>query len=139
MGHSKLAAALAAAFALSVLGGCSSTPEQQAARQERRMAKAEFVKTHEYDHVNNRWVAKGGGPAMSEPPPDLKSREQVKAERDDFLSKNRWDNVNSVWVPVAGPPRQLSTMSRDEVRQETDQFLRTHTYDEMQEAWIEKK
>jgi hypothetical protein len=139
MRHSKVVAALGVAFALSLLGGCSSTPEQQAARQQRKMEKAEFVKTHEYDHVNNRWIAKGGGPAVAESPPDLKSREQVKAERDAFLSKNRWDNVNSVWIPVSGPPRELSTLPREQVRAETDQFLRTHTYDEMQEAWIEKK
>jgi hypothetical protein len=128
-----LAACLGVAFV-----GCA-TPEQKAARAERRMTATEFLKTHEYDHINNTWVNKGGGPATDEVPPDVRSRADVKAERDAFLAKNRWDNVNSVWVPVQGPPRDLSTMSREQVKAETQQYLKTHEYDEFAGKWVDKK
>jgi hypothetical protein len=136
MRWSTFAAALGAACAMSVLGGCG-TPEQKAQRAQARATRADFVKKNEYDHVNNRWVAKGSGPRTDEPPPSLTSRDAVQAEMIDFMSKNRWDNVYAVWLPIAELPR--STMSRDEMRHEFEQFLRTHTYDEIQGGWVPKQ
>jgi hypothetical protein len=135
MGRSTLIASLLGALVVvGVATGCaqSSTPTVTPSS----MTKEEFIRTHDYDHVNQVWVRKGGGnPAV--PPPSVKSREQVKAETEAFLSKNRWDSGNSRWVPL-DQPRQVSTMSRDEVKRETEQFLNTHTYDERSERWVPK-
>jgi hypothetical protein len=138
MRHTKVTAPLAIALALSLIGGGCASPEQKAERKESKAAVAEFVKTHEYDHFNQEWHAKGGGPPMATPPAQLRSRAEVKAERDEFLAKNRWDQPSGRFVPISGPPRELSTMSRDQVRQETDMYLRTHYYDEVTDTWMEK-
>jgi hypothetical protein len=104
-------------------------------RQQVKMERDDFLRTHRFDGLTETWVLKRG----VEPPAGVKSRADMKAERDKFLSNNRWDDVKGAWVPIKGqPPRNVSTMSRDQVRSETRQFLRTHEWDEISESWIDK-
>jgi len=104
-------------------------------RQQAKMERDEFLRTHRWDGVSETWVLKSN----VEVPKGVASRAQVKSDRDAFLSKNRWDPVTETWKPVLGEPRQLSKLSREQVKSETRQFMRTHEWDEDREAWIEKQ
>jgi len=112
-----------------------SDNSQEKTRQQVKMERDEFLRTHRWDGLTETWVLKKG----VEPPAGVKSRADMKAERDKFLSNNRWDDVQGVWVPRKGqPPRDISKMSREQVRSETRQFLRTHEWDEITESYVQK-
>lgn len=103
-------------------------------REQVKMDRAEFVKSHRYDEANDMWTLKDG----YEAPGEMKSRAQVKADRDMFLSKNRWDFATSSFVAIGGAPRDMSTLTREQVREETKQFVDRYRYDEQGEVWVEK-
>lgn len=107
--------------------GASTTREQV------KMERDEFIKTHHYDEVTSNWVLNSG----SEPPAGMKSRAEIKAERDEFLRNNKYDTRLDVWVPLKAQPRDLSTMSREEVSKETRHFVRTHHWDDISGTWVE--
>lgn len=102
-------------------------------REQIKMERDEFIKTHRWDEVSSNWVLNSG----YEPPVGMKSRAEVEAERDEFLRNNKYDMRVNDWVPLKTQPRDLSTMSRAEVRSETRHFTRTHRWDDTASAWVE--
>jgi len=102
-------------------------------REQVKMERDEFLKTHRYELDKDVWILKPG----FEPPAGVKTRDQVKAERDEFLRNNRYDEVSSTWVPLKGAVTPVSTKSREQVRAETRQFMRTHRWDETKQMWEE--
>jgi|GEM_PF-2027994 hypothetical protein len=109
-------------------------PATSVTREQVKMERDEFLRTHEYDPDIDNWVLKPGIDA----PTGMKPRADVKAERNDFLRNNRWDDATSSWVSLKGKPRKMSTLSREQVRNETRQFNRTHRYDEINSTWVAK-
>jgi hypothetical protein len=103
-------------------------------RAQVKMERAEFLKSHRWDPIDETWVLRPG----FEPPEGVKTRAQIKAERDDFLSKNRWDDTNATWVARTGTPRVMSSVSRAQVKAETVQFIKTHQWDEAKEEWVDR-
>lgn len=103
-------------------------------REQVKMERDEFLKTHRYDTDYDTWVLKPG----SEPPAGMKSRSEVKEARNEFLRNNRWDEPTSTWVSLKGAPREMSTLSREQVRSETRQFNRTHRWDDASSSWVEE-
>ena len=104
-------------------------------REQVKMERDEFLKTHRYDPHTENWVMKPG----FEAPAGVKTREQVRAERDEFLRNNRFDNPTSTWVPLKGSTGPESTKTRAQIREETRQFMRTHQWDTAKEVWQEIK
>ena len=104
-------------------------------REQVKMERDEFLKTHRYDSVTDNWVLK----QEFEAPVGVKSRDQVKAERSEFLRNNHYDDNTSSWVPIKGGAVPPSTMTRQQVRDETRQFMRTHQWDAVEQAWKEAK
>lgn len=104
-------------------------------REQVKMERDEFLKTHRYDNLADNWVMK----PEFEAPAGVKTREQVKAERNEFLRHNRYDETTSSWVPLKGSVAPVSTKSRAQVREETRQFMRTHRWNEAKEVWEEFK
>jgi hypothetical protein len=104
-------------------------------REQVKMERDEFLKTHRYDSVTDNWVLK----QEFEAPVGVKSRDQVKAERTEFLRNNHFDDNTSTWVPVKGSAVPASTLTRQQVRDETRQFMRTHQWDAVEQAWKEYK
>lgn len=102
-------------------------------RDQVKMERDEFLRTHQWDAVAENWVLKKG----MEAPAGVKTRAEVKAERDTFLRNNRWNPVTSDWEPLTKGPRDMSKMSREQVRNETRQFVRTHQWDDVKGAWVE--
>ena len=102
-------------------------------RDQVKMERDEFLRTHQWDAVAENWVLKKG----MEAPEGVKARAEVKAERDEFLRNHRWNPVSSDWEPLTKGPRDVSKMSREQVRNETRQFIRTHQWDEVKGAWVE--
>jgi hypothetical protein len=102
-------------------------------RDQVKMERDEFLRTHQWDAVAENWVLKKG----MEAPEGVKARAEVKAERDEFLRNNRWNPVSSDWEPITKGPRDVSKLSREQVRNETRQFIRTHQWDEVKGAWVE--
>ena len=113
----------------------AATPQAPLTREQVKMERDEFIKTHRYDVETDNWVLKPG----FEAPAGVKNREQVKAERDEFLRNNRYDNESSAWVPRKPSKGAVSTLSRAQVREETRQFMRTHQWDSFNQAWQEVK
>jgi hypothetical protein len=103
-------------------------------RQQVKMERDEFLKTHRWDEPTDMWMLRAG----VEPPAGVMARSEVKAARDAFLSNNRWDESRGGWVPLKTAPRVISNLSREQVRLETRQFLRTHRWDEATSVWTEK-
>lgn len=104
-------------------------------REQVKMEREEFMKSHSYDAASDNWVLKPG----FEAPAGVKTREQVKAERDEFLRNNRYDEATSTWVPLKGSVAPASAKTRQQVREETRLFLRTHRWDEVNQIWQEFK
>jgi len=104
-------------------------------REQIKMERDEFVRTHRYDPHTENWVMKPG----FEAPTGVKTREQVRAERDEFLRKNRFDYVSGSWIPLKGSTGPESTKTRAQIREETRQFMRTHQWDTAKEVWLEVK
>ena len=102
-------------------------------RDQVKMERDEFLRTHQWDAVSENWVLKKG----MEAPAGVKARAEVKAERDTFMRNNRWNPVTSDWEPLTKGPRDMGKMSREQVRNETRQFVRTHQWDEVKGAWVE--
>ena len=132
----KRSSAFSVVVGLAFAPVCASVLAQPApattTRADVKMERAEFLKTHAYDAVNETWVLKPG----LEAPSGMKSRAQIKAERDEFLKNNRWDEKSNDWVSLKGMPRRMDTMTREQVKMETAAFLRTHRYDEQSETWM---
>lgn len=132
----SLVAGLFFAFTGSVLQaqGTSAPPAAAPlAREQVKMERDEFIRTHQWDAVAENWVLKPG----MEGPAGVKARAEVKAERDAFLRNNRWNPVSSQWEPLTKGPRDVSKMTRAQVRNETRQFVRTHQWDDIKGAWVE--
>jgi hypothetical protein len=104
-------------------------------REQIKMERDEFVRTHRYDPHTENWVMKPG----FEAPTGVKTREQVRAERDEFLRNNRFDYVSGSWIPLKGSTGPESTRTRAQIREETRQFMRTHQWDTAKEVWLEVK
>ena len=104
-------------------------------REQVKMERDEFLKSHRWDPVNDNWVLKPG----YEAPVGFKSRTEVKAERDDFLRKHRYDVTESKWVPLTEEEVKTIKKSREQVREETKRFLSTHSWDEFHQVWTDKK
>lgn len=102
-------------------------------REQVKMERSEFIKTHRYDPASENWVMKEG----FESPAGMKTRAQVRAERDEFIRMHKYDPATEVWMPLKGEPK--STQTRAQVRAETAQFMRTHMWDGGSEMWVEKK
>ncbi|MGA8783933.1 MAG: hypothetical protein WB542_01290 [Polaromonas sp.] len=102
-------------------------------REQVKMERDEFLRTHRWDAATDNWVMKPG----IEAPAGMKSRAEVKAERDEFMRNHRWDQASDNWVPMDKTPRDLSKLSREQVRSETAQFVRTHQWDDAKSAWVE--
>lgn len=102
-------------------------------REQVKMERDEFLRTHRWDTATDNWVMK---PDI-EAPTGMKSRAEVKAERDEFMRNHRWDPTSDNWVSLDKAPRDLSKMSREQVRSETAQFVRTHRWDDEKSAWVE--
>ena len=109
--------------------------ESTQTREQVKMERDEFLKTHRYDEYNDNWVLKSG----VEAPVGLKSRAEVKAERDDFLRKHRYDVAENKWVPLTEEEAKTSKKPREQVREETKRFMSTHSWDEFNQVWVEKK
>lgn len=105
----------------------AATPSREQVRKET----ADFLKTHQWDEVNGRWMPEENLPAGASP-----TRAQVREELHVFLRNNRWDDRRARWVPLK-PQRRLSTLSREQVRAETEAFLRTHHWDDMAGGWVD--
>ncbi len=134
------AASLVAGLFFALAGGVvqaqgASDPAAAAplAREQVKMERDEFIRTHRWDAVSENWVMKEG----MEAPAGVKMRAEVKAERDEFLRNNRWNPVSDQWEPLTKGPRDVSKMTRAQVRNETRQFVRTHQWDEAKSAWVE--
>ena len=105
-----------------------------ATRNEVKMDRDEFLKTHTFDPLGDGWMLK----KEFEPPKGVKTRAEVKAMSDDFMRNNRFDTLTTKWVPLGKSPRDMGKMSREEIRQETEYFTRTHYYDQLTEKWVDK-
>jgi hypothetical protein len=101
-------------------------------REQVKMDRNEFLKSHTWDVRNNVWTLKPG----YEAPEGVKSRADVKTERDKFLGANKWDRHTSQWVAISGTPRPMSSLTREQVKTETDQFMRMYSWDEETGAWV---
>lgn len=108
--------------------------ESTLTREQVKMERDEFLKTHRYDEYNDNWVLKSG----FEAPVGLKSRAEVKADRDAFLRKHRYDVAENQWVPLTEEEAKTQK-SREQVRDETKRFMSTHAWDEFNQVWVEKK
>jgi conjugal transfer/entry exclusion protein len=114
----------------------AASPSQgTATREQVKMERDEFLKTHRYDSQIDNWVLK----PEFEAPAGVKSRDQVKAERSEFLRNNHYDDNTSTWVPISGSAMAASAMTRQQMRDETRQFMRTHQFDEVNQVWKEVK
>ena len=129
-------ALVAGVLAISGLAQAQTTavkPEPTLSRDQVKMERNEFLKTHRFDTATENWVLKSG----VEPPAGIKSRSEIKALRDEFLSNNRFDTATETWAPIKGETSKVSTKSRREVREETLNFVRTHHWDDVTETWTE--
>ena len=104
-------------------------------REQVKMERDEFLKTHRWDQDTENWVLKAG----VEPPMGMKSRAEVKAERDEYLRTHRYERNSDSWISILETPRNLSTMTRAQVKEETRQFLRTHHWDQDRGSWVEQE
>jgi hypothetical protein len=113
----------------------AATPQAPLTREQVKIERNEFLKTHRYDAHTENWVMK----PEFEAPAGMKTREQVRAERDEFLRNNRFDYPSGLWVPLKGSNAPESTKTRAQMREETRQFVRTHEWDSVKEVWQDVK
>ncbi|MCW7538431.1 hypothetical protein OOT46_11330 [Aquabacterium sp. A7-Y] len=131
-----VASLLASAFVWLVPCADAQTSTQAGKTREHvTMERDDFLKTHEFDPVNNTWSLKDD----VEPPVGVKTREEMKAERDAFLSTHRWDERSQSWKPLDGAPKDMDKLSREQVREDTRKFVRTHEYNRETQTWVEKQ
>lgn len=126
--------AVALTVLMATLAPPPATAQTQSApksRDEVRKETADFLKTHQWDETNGRWMPEDNLPAGASP-----TRAQVRDELHVFLRNNRWDDRRGRWVPLK-PQRRLSTLTREQVRAETEVFLRTHHWDDMAGGWVD--
>ena len=108
-------------------------PSMPLTREQVKMERNEFLKTHRWDYTTDNWVLKSG----VEPPMGMKSRAEVIAERDEFLRTHRWDLASDSWLPME-PPKNMSMLTRAQVKADTEKFLSTHEWNDHREVWVEK-
>lgn len=128
---SLILSAVLVALSAATYAQTTSTPGVSATRNEVRMERDEFLKTHKYDEINSEWIPHA--PFSSD-----YSRAEVRAARDKFLSMNRWDEANDDFTPMVDTPRNMSTVSPAARKMETMQFMRTHMWDNGSSAWVKK-
>jgi hypothetical protein len=116
------------------LAQSSTTPSTPMTREQVKLERNEFLRSHEWDPNSDNWVLKPG----FEAPTGVKTRDEVKAARDEFLRNHRWDGNTSSWVRLREGPRDLGQMSREQVRAETLEFMRTHEWDTTDEHWVDR-
>ncbi len=126
-----IALAIVTTSTVSVAQTASEKSATPATRNEIKMERQDFMKSHRYDDVLEVWTLK----PEYEPPKGVKSRTEIIAERNKFLSMNRYDAGTQDWVKISGSPRDMSTMSRDEVKRERDAFTSTHMFDNTLGTW----
>jgi hypothetical protein len=114
--------------------GADEKPSMPVTREQVKMERDEFLKTHRWDYSTDNWVLKAG----VEAPAGMKSRAEIKAERDEFLRMNRYDIGSDSWVPKSETSKNTSTLTRAQVKEETRQFLRTHRWDPVSDSWVEQ-
>ena len=102
-------------------------------REQVKMERDEFLKTHRWDYTSDNWVLKSG----VEPPKGMKSRAEIIAECNEFLRKHRWDLKSDSWLPME-TPKNMSTQTRAQVKADTAKFLSTHEWNDNQGIWMEK-
>jgi hypothetical protein len=120
-----VALAIATTSTISLAQTSSEKAAPSATRNEIKMERQEFMKSHRYDDVLEIWTLK----PEYEAPAGMKTRAEIIAERNTFLSMNRYDAGTQEWVKLPGSPRDMSTMTRDQVKRERDAFSSTHTFD----------
>jgi hypothetical protein len=109
------------------------TATQGLTREQVKMERDEFIRTHRYDAARDNWVLK----EEFEPPASMKTRAQVKAEREAFLKTHRYVSRTDTWVLIKPTSKQGKT--RAQVRAETRRFLRTHEWDAFKDVWVSKE
>ncbi len=102
-------------------------------REQVKMERSEFLKSHRYDAGTMDWVLKPG----MEAPAGVMSRAEIIAERDKFLSENRWTGSTQGWVQLSAP-RDMSKVSRSQVKMERDAFTKTMTFNNETGLWSPK-
>lgn len=136
--HTALLAALLATLASASNVNAQSATDSAAppmSRQQVKIERDEFMRSHQWDVANENWVLKPG----FEPPAGVMTRDEVKTARDEFLRNNRWDSTELTWVPLKEGPRDLGALSRDQVRAETLEFVRTHEWDAYDGKWVDRR
>lgn len=113
--------------------GADEKPAMPVTREQVKMERDEFLKTHRWDYTTDNWVLKAG----VEPPVGMKSRAEIIAERDEFLRNHRWDQTKDSWIPL-DTPKNMSTQTRAQVKADTARFLSTHEWNDHRGVWIEK-
>ena len=109
-------------------------------RQEVKMERNEFLRTHRMT-ADGDWVLRPGfmPPAGVQTPTE--TRAQVKMDRDEFL-RTHHEETADVWVlnhgvaPPEGVP--VHNLTRQEVRMDRDEFLRTHEWRGASGDWVLK-
>jgi hypothetical protein len=128
-----LALSTAAPLVLAQSSTATLTPTAMT-REQVKIERNEFLRSHEWDPDTDNWVLKPG----FEAPAGMKTRDEVKAARDEFLRNHRWDTNTSTWVRLKEGPRDLGQMTREQVRAETLEFMRTHEWDTTDEHWVDR-
>ena len=120
------------AFNTHAATAAAGAPAAPPTRNQVRMERDEFLRTHQWNETSDVWTLKSG----VLPPAGVKSRTGVKAARDEFLRNNKWDESAGGWRPLKAAPRDIGGMSREQVRAKARSVMRTHTWDEATEAWV---
>jgi hypothetical protein len=121
---------------LSLVVGCGLAAAQTdaskagATRDQVKMERTEFLRTHVYDAGRQDWMLKPG----FEAPTGVMSRAEIKAARDQFLSMHRWNAGAQEWVKLPGP-REMSKVTRAQVKMERDMFIKTMMFNNETGTW----
>jgi hypothetical protein len=110
-----------------------TTPEAPLTRDQVKMERVEFLKTHRWDSRLETYVMR----ESASPPQGVKSRAEIKAQRDEFLATHRWEDSTG-WVPKTPAKPAGATLPREQVRNETAQFMQTHRWSEESDSWVER-
>jgi hypothetical protein len=102
-------------------------------RDQVKMERSEFLKSHRYDAGTMDWVLKPG----MEAPAGVMTRAEIIAERDKFLSTHRWTGSTQGWVQLQ-TPREMSKVTRTQVKMEVEAFRKTMTFNNETGQWMPK-